>query len=292
MRQLLCSKSKVTLRLKRNISVSAPVLFSTVGSVLSSTEQMIPSVTSDTLVRNAAELMTERKIPALAVVRDSKLCGIFTEREYCKVLKSNQTNASIGDALQSSQVKHVARSHDDVSQCIHELMRKNLTVVPVVDENEKYLGTLSLSDLSKQFFESQRTSRKTVDFAEPSVFPESGDSEMNARALFDQLRQDMEKAHMNTTEKNHLVEELERMEHVVAEEKFTASSVFPDLSRTEDKILQDVTKTQPKKKIEADVVDKTVQGNAEWLCEKRVFSEPADFPEVGVVNDVVEKTKR
>ncbi|KAL0586257.1 hypothetical protein ABG067_004106 [Albugo candida] len=236
--------------------------------------------------------MFDRKLVAVPVVKDLKLCGLFTEHDYCQALQTNKLSAIVGDVSTPAPHASVVHPEDGVGHCLQEMTRKNATSVAVVDNSGNYLGTLSLSHISEEYFAHKDGAHKSLEFAESSVFPEMDHVELEKENLYEQLKQDMEQTRHNLKEKSVFAQELEKIERDIAEQEFSASSVYPDLNRVEDKVLASMKSEESYFHEEKrDSVDEIVQMKAEWLEEKHIFSEPADFPEVAVVSDVLETSK-
>ena len=66
----------------------------TVNQLLNAKPRQIFSVTPETMVIDAVKEMNEKKVGALPVIRDNKLVGILSERDYTrKVILNNKNSA-------------------------------------------------------------------------------------------------------------------------------------------------------------------------------------------------------
>lgn len=236
--------------------------------------------------------MFDRKLTAVPIVKEHKLCGLFTEHDYCQALQANKLSSIVSEVSTPAPNVSVVHPEDGIGHCLQEMTRKNATSVAVVDNSGNYLGTLSLSHISEEYFSHKNSASKPLEFAESSVFPEMDHVDLDKESLYDQLKEDMEHTQYNLQEQSVLAKELEKIEQDIGEQQFSASSVFPDLNRVEDKVLESmVIGGNSFQEFKRDSVDDLFQMKAEWLEETHVFSEPADFPEVAVVSDVLDNSK-
>jgi CBS domain-containing protein len=101
-------------------------------------------------IRQAAELMVECDCGAIPVLSpDGKPIGIITDRDIVvRVIAKGQDlqNATVGDAMTSS-VKSV-RETDSIEDVRHVMSKNQVRRVPVVDNDAKIVGIVSLADLA------------------------------------------------------------------------------------------------------------------------------------------------
>lgn len=114
----------------------------------------IVSCTPDHSVRQAAELLAERRIGALPVMDGGQVAGIFSERDllYCV--------AEEGEAVLNRPVSEVMTAPAitiepgvEVMTALSLMTRRRIRHLPVV-ENGKLLGFVSIGDLVKFRIES------------------------------------------------------------------------------------------------------------------------------------------
>lgn len=120
------------------------------------------TVTSDTSVAAAYELLKEHKIRRLPVVDNGKLVGIVTERELQELTPSKATTLSVHEInylLAKSKVKDamskdvVTTAPDDLLEEAAVLMRDNrVSALPVL-EGDKVVGIITETDIFDSFTE-------------------------------------------------------------------------------------------------------------------------------------------
>lgn len=122
----------------------------TIKQLLAEKTKPIATVGPDDSVRSAIELMRERDIGAVLVVADSKLVGIFTERDCLhKVsgLDINQRETRVREVM-TEKVRFVT-SDLEVSAGLALMTERFFRHLPVLDENQNILGIVSIGDLVK-----------------------------------------------------------------------------------------------------------------------------------------------
>jgi CBS domain-containing protein len=109
--------------------------------------QTLISVRSDTSVRNAVQLMTDRNIGALPVLEGSALIGIFTERDVMsRVVARNLSPANTNVSQVMTREVAAAAPEDTMIACIERMQSSGYRHLPVV-ENDAVIGMISLRDL-------------------------------------------------------------------------------------------------------------------------------------------------
>ena len=105
------------------------------------------TVTPETTVFEAIQLMAEKNVGALLVVRESKLAGIITERDYTRkvALKGRSSKDTRVNEILSGQVIHVSPDHT-VEQCLRLMTEHRVRHLPVLD-GQKIVGVISIGDL-------------------------------------------------------------------------------------------------------------------------------------------------
>lgn len=98
----------------------------------------------DNTAEQALSMMSVYHVKHLPVVKDDILLGILSEEQAA----SCDLETKIRDIKISSTYIYVS-AFDHVFEILSRLAENNITVVPVVDDNEKFLGLISQEDLLK-----------------------------------------------------------------------------------------------------------------------------------------------
>ena len=118
----------------------------------------VHTVRPEDSVLDALRLMAEKGIGALLVTQDAdRIVGIFTERDYARKI------ALLGRTSAATQVRDVmtpdvlyVRLHQTSEQCMQLMSTNRLRHLPVVEEDGRLLGMISIGDLVKDIISEQK----------------------------------------------------------------------------------------------------------------------------------------
>lgn len=108
------------------------------------------SIAPNRPVFDALVILAEYKIGALAVIKEGKLVGIFSERDYARevILKGRSSKTTQINEVMTAKV--ISGKPDDLVEATMSMMsEKRIRHLPVV-QNNNLLGMLSLGDLVKE----------------------------------------------------------------------------------------------------------------------------------------------
>ena len=115
------------------------------------------TITPDTSVYHALELMVEKNVSALLVMENEKLAGIFTERDYARkvALKGKSSkDTQIGDIMTRDLI--TVSPDSTIDECMQLMTGKYIRHLPVVD-NDKLAGIISIGDVVRCIIEEQKS---------------------------------------------------------------------------------------------------------------------------------------
>jgi predicted transcriptional regulator len=135
----------------------------TVKELIDNKGKEIWSVTPDSTVFDALKLMADKKIGAVLVIKDSKVVGIMSERDYARkvVLQGKSSVQLTVSEIMSDKVMYVDISQN-VEECMALMINKRIRHLPVFEKNN-LVGFLSIGDVvkaiidEKEFFIDQLT---------------------------------------------------------------------------------------------------------------------------------------
>ena len=119
----------------------------TVSEILSQKRNDVWSVTPDSTVLHAIQIMADKNVGALPVLDGSRVVGIISERDYTRkvVLKGRSSRETpVRDIM--SQHLAVATLEDTVVECMHVMTEKKVRHLPVLDDG-RLVGIVSIGDL-------------------------------------------------------------------------------------------------------------------------------------------------
>ena len=118
-----------------------------VGTLLRNKSGEVWSLDPSASVYDAIRLMAEKSVGALLVMRDGKLVGIISERDYARkvVLQGrNSHDTPIADIM-SSPVLTVTPAHT-IEECMRIVTEQRFRHLPVID-GDRVVGIVSIGDL-------------------------------------------------------------------------------------------------------------------------------------------------
>jgi CBS domain-containing protein len=119
----------------------------TIGSVLANKGREVWSVTPNTLVYDAVEMMSDKRVGALLVIAGGKLSGVVSERDYARkvILQGKSSKHTQVQEIMSSPAVFVTPDQT-VDDCMHIMTDQRIRHLPVV-ENGNVTGVISIGDL-------------------------------------------------------------------------------------------------------------------------------------------------
>jgi len=105
------------------------------------------SVSADSTVFDALQLMAEKEIGALVVLEEDKLVGIMSERDYARkvILKGKSSEETLVRDIMSSEVIHT-NPDAKVAKCLGLMTKHKFRHLPVL-EGDRLVGILSITDV-------------------------------------------------------------------------------------------------------------------------------------------------
>jgi CBS domain-containing protein len=128
----------------------------TVSALLKHKGQRIFGIPPEAPVLEAIKEMAQRGVGALLVMKNDKLLGVVSERDYARkvILKSRSSSETPVSAIMSSPVLTVGMDQT-VNECMRIMTEKRVRHLPVVD-GERVVGVLSIGDLVRAVLEEQQ----------------------------------------------------------------------------------------------------------------------------------------
>lgn len=120
-----------------------------VASILKAKGSDVSTVDPSVTLREAATLLTERRIGAVVVMQDRKVLGIISERDIVKSVARNGGNAldaPVRDVMTSRVV--TCGLNDSVDELMDSMTIGRFRHLPVIDRGE-LVGIVSIGDVVK-----------------------------------------------------------------------------------------------------------------------------------------------
>jgi CBS domain-containing protein len=130
-------------------------MISTVRQILQYKSSEVWSVTPETTIFEALQLMAEKDIGAVLVMKDDELVGIFSERDYARqaVLHKETIKYLPVKELMTREVFRVS-PEQTVQDCMVLMTAHHFRHLPVV-ENGKVIGIITIGDVVKSVIADQ-----------------------------------------------------------------------------------------------------------------------------------------
>ena len=120
-------------------------------------DSTVHTIAPTATVLDALRLMADKGIGALVVTEGDAIVGIFTERDYArKIALLGRTSAdTLARDVMTTSVRFVRPEHTS-EQCMQIMSTGRLRHLPVVDDNGKLVGMISIGDLVKDIISEQK----------------------------------------------------------------------------------------------------------------------------------------
>ena len=127
-----------------------------VRDILKAKNHPIITITPHITVYEALKVMVDNNIGALLVTDDSKLVGIFTERDYArKVILLGKTSKDTLISEIMSQNLITVSPENTMEDCMQLMTNKFIRHLPVLENNE-LIGIVSIGDVVKYIINEQK----------------------------------------------------------------------------------------------------------------------------------------
>ena len=135
-------------------------LSDTIGSVLAHKGREVWSVAPDTLVYDAVEMMSDKRVGALLVLSGGTLSGVVSERDYARkvILQGKSSKHTQVKEIMSTPVISVTPDQT-VDDCMRIMTERRIRHLPV-HENGNVTGVISIGDLVRWIISSHE---QTID---------------------------------------------------------------------------------------------------------------------------------
>lgn len=106
-----------------------------------------PEVSPDSDVRSIIMEITSKRLGCTAVIKENHIVGIITDGDLRRMLQKNQSFDQLtAKDIMSYTPKYInAQAH--AVEALSLMRKHSITQLPVVDDNEEYLGVIHLHDL-------------------------------------------------------------------------------------------------------------------------------------------------
>ena len=128
----------------------------TVNQMLQSKGRQVHTVTPDTTVLAALQVMADQDVGALVVMDGDDIAGIFSERDYARkiVLLGKTSRETPVSAIMTADVICVTPEQSD-DKCLAIMTDRRIRHLPVLEDG-RLAGIISIGDVVKAIIADQR----------------------------------------------------------------------------------------------------------------------------------------
>lgn len=128
----------------------------TVKQIVQNKSNSIYSVSPETSVLDALQVMMDKNISALLVMDDQTLVGIFTERDYARkiILQGKSSRETLIADVMTADLETIG-FNSSIDQCMQIMTNRHIRHLPIVEDG-KVGGMISIGDLVKFVIEDQK----------------------------------------------------------------------------------------------------------------------------------------
>ena len=128
----------------------------TVNNILKTKGNITFSITPNTTVYSALEIMVEKNVSALVVIENEKLTGIFTERDYARkvILKGKTSKDTLISEIMTEDLITVSPD-STIDSCMRLMTSRFIRHLPVIADDQ-LVGIISIGDVVKFIIEEQK----------------------------------------------------------------------------------------------------------------------------------------
>jgi CBS domain-containing protein len=128
----------------------------TLRQLIEGKTRKLASIAPEQSVLRALQIMAEYDVGALLVLDGEHLAGIFSERDYARkvILHDRSSKDTPVSAIMTRKVFCISAERS-IEECMAIMTEKHFRHLPVLDENKKVLGIISIGDVVKEMLSQQ-----------------------------------------------------------------------------------------------------------------------------------------
>ncbi|RKR81631.1 CBS domain protein [Mucilaginibacter gracilis] len=127
-----------------------------IRNILENKGHQVYSVTPETSVYDALQIMMEKNISSLLIMENEILEGIFTERDYARklvLMGRSSKETRIADIMTANLL--TITPSETIDHCMEVMSTYKIRHLPVIDNN-RVTGMVSIGDVVKFIIEDQK----------------------------------------------------------------------------------------------------------------------------------------
>lgn len=134
-----------------------------IADILKEKGDQVFSISPEQSVYESIEKMSDKNVGALLVMDGEELVGIISERDYSTkiILKGRTSKETKVSEIMSTDV-YCVTPKDNVESCMGVMTQEKFRHLPVLDDQKKVVGVVSIGDLVKAVISKQKGEISTL----------------------------------------------------------------------------------------------------------------------------------
>jgi CBS domain-containing protein len=121
------------------------------------------SITPDTSVLEALQLMTDKQVGALLVLDGEKIAGIISERDFVHGVAEKERCIVNTTVIEYMTTKVITVTPDQtIEDCMQLMTKEHFRHLPVL-ENGKLAGLISIGDIVKEIISTEKSKARMLE---------------------------------------------------------------------------------------------------------------------------------
>jgi CBS domain-containing protein len=133
------------------------MLMLTLRDILKSKGNQVWTITPNSSVLEALQLMSEKKIGAVLVQENDEIKGIFSERDFVHGVAEKErciVNTTVLEYMTTAVI--TVTPEQTIEDCMEIMTRERFRHLPIVDKG-KLVGIISIGDIVKEIISSEKS---------------------------------------------------------------------------------------------------------------------------------------
>jgi len=135
-----------------------------VQSILAQKSKDLYSAGPDTSLCQAMDMMLDKNVTALLVMKDDKLDGIISQRDVmriCHIGANSPKELKVRDFMTRFELLYTCSKEDTIESLMDTMTEKRIKHIPVM-EGDKLVGVISIGDIVKNLLDAAKNDNKLL----------------------------------------------------------------------------------------------------------------------------------
>jgi CBS domain-containing protein len=126
------------------------------------------SVTPQTSVREAAQIMKDEDVGIVPVVEGARLVGVITDRDLALriVAEGRDVSSTVSDVMSSGKIA-TCRPDEDLDRVMETMAKEQVRRIPIVDERGSLVGIVAQADVVRKAHDDRKAEETVERISEP-----------------------------------------------------------------------------------------------------------------------------